>query len=87
MDITASREEIGWTSEGREYMVNFVERVNNEIKDIMNEQLNDCENFWDARILFNSMIGYNEEYYSDIDRNGREALDTSSGLSNYLGME
>ena len=73
LDVTASREEIGWTSEGREYMVNFVERVYNEIKDIMNEQLNNCENFWDARILFNSMIGYNEEYYSDIDResNGR----------------
>ena len=72
LDVTASREEIGWTSEGREYMVNFVERVYNEIKDIMNEQLNECKNFWDARILFNSMIGYNEEYYSDIerDRNG-----------------
>jgi len=69
LDITASREEIGWTSEGREYMVNFVERVYNEIKDIMNEQLNKCKNFWDARVLFNSMIGYNEEYYSDIDRN------------------
>lgn len=68
LDVTASREEIGWTSEGREYMVNFVERVYNEIKDIMNEQLNECKNFWDARILFNSMIGYNEEYYSDIDR-------------------
>jgi len=68
LDVTASREEIGWTSEGREYMVNFVERVYNEIKDIMNEQLNDCANFWDARILFNSMVGYNEEYYSDIDR-------------------
>ena len=25
LDITASREEIGWTNEGREYMVNFVE--------------------------------------------------------------
>ena len=74
LDITASREEIGWTSEGREYMVNFVERVNNEIKDIMNEQLNDCENFWDARILFNSMVGYNEEYYSDIDRNGSGSI-------------
>ena len=74
LDITASREEIGWTSEGREYMVNFVERVNNEIKDIMNEQLNDCKNFWDARILFNSMIGYNEEYYSDIDRNGSGSI-------------
>jgi hypothetical protein len=74
LDITASREEIGWTSEGREYMVNFVERVNNEIKDIMNEQLNECENFWDARILFNSMIGYNEEYYSDIDRNGSGSI-------------
>ena len=69
LDVTASREEIGWTSEGREYMVNFVERVYNEIKDIMNEQLNKCKNFWDARVLFNSMIGYNEEYYSDIDRN------------------
>jgi len=74
LDITASREEIGWTNEGREYMVNFVERVNNEIKDIMNEQLNDCENFWDARILFNSMVGYNEEYYSDIDRNGSGSI-------------
>ena len=74
LDITASREEIGWTSEGREYMVNFVERVNNEIKDIMNEQLNECENFWDARILFNSMVGYNEEYYSDIDRNGSGSI-------------
>ena len=74
LDITASREEIGWTHEGREYMVNFVERVNNEIKDIMNEQLNDCENFWDARILFNSMVGYNEEYYSDIDRNGSGSI-------------
>ena len=74
LDVTASREEIGWTSEGREYMVNFVERVNNEIKDIMNEQLNDCENFWDARILFNSMVGYNEEYYSDIDRNGSGSI-------------
>ena len=74
LDITASREEIGWTSEGREYMVNFVERVNNEIKDIMNEQLNNCENFWDARILFNSMVGYNEEYYSDIDRNGSGSI-------------
>lgn len=68
LDVTASREEIGWTSEGREYMVNFVERVYNEIKDIMNEQLNDCKNFWDARILFNNMIGYNEEYYGDIER-------------------
>jgi hypothetical protein len=74
LDVTASREEIGWTSEGREYMVNFVERVYNEIKDIMNEQLNDCENFWDARILFNSMVGYNEEYYSDIDRNGSGSI-------------
>ena len=74
LDITASREEIGWTSEGREYMVNFVERVYNEIKDIMNEQLNECENFWDARILFNSMVGYNEEYYSDIDRNGSGSI-------------
>ena len=74
LDITASREEIGWTHEGREYMVNFVERVNNEIKDIMNKQLNACENFWDARILFNSMIGYNEEYYSDIDRNGSGSI-------------
>ena len=74
LDITASREEIGWTHEGREYMVNFVERVNNEIKDIMNEQLNACENFWDARILFNSMVGYNEEYYSDIDHNGSGSI-------------
>lgn len=74
LDITASREEIGWTHEGREYMVNFVERVYNEIKDIMNEQLNNCKNFWDARILFNSMIGYNEEYYSDIDRNGSGSI-------------
>jgi len=74
LDVTASREEIGWTSEGREYMVNFVERVYNEIKDIMNEQLNKCENFWDARILFNSMIGYNEEYYGDIDREGNGSI-------------
>lgn len=75
LDITASREEIGWTSEGREYMVNFVERVYNEIKDIMNEQLNECETFWDARILFNSMVvGYNEEYYSDIDRKGSGSI-------------
>ena len=74
LDITASREEIGWTSEGREYMVNFVERVYNEIKDIMNEQLNNCKNFWDARILFNSMVGYNEEYYSDIDREGSGSI-------------
>ena len=74
LDVTASREEIGWTSEGREYMVNFVERVYNEIKDIMNEQLNDCANFWDARILFNSMVGYNEEYYSDIDRNASGSI-------------
>ena len=68
LDVTASREEIGWTTEGREYMVNFVERVYNEIKDIMNDQLNECENFWDARLLFNRMVGYNEEYYSDVDR-------------------
>lgn len=68
LDVTASREEIGWTTEGREYMVNFVERVYNEIKDIMNDQLNDCKNFWDARLLFNSMIGYTEEYFSDFDR-------------------
>lgn len=75
LDITASREEIGWTNEGREYMVNFVERVYNEIKDIMNEQLNECETFWDARILFNSMVvGYNEEYYSDIDRKGSGSI-------------
>ena len=75
LDITASREEIGWTNEGREYMVNFVERVYNEIKDIMNEQLNKCETFWDARILFNSMVvGYNEEYYSDIDRKGSGSI-------------
>ena len=68
LDVTASREEIGWTTEGREYMVNFVERVYNEIKDIMNDQLNECENFWDARLLFNSMLGYAEEYYGDFDR-------------------
>ena len=74
LDITASREEIGWTSEGREYMVNFVERVYNEIKDIMNEQLNNCENFWDARILFNSMVGYCEEYYGDIDRDSNGSI-------------
>jgi hypothetical protein len=40
----------------------------------MNEQLNNCENFWDARILFNSMVGYNEEYYSDIDREGSGSI-------------
>ena len=32
-------------NEGREYMVNFVERVYNEIKDIMNEQLNGVRTF------------------------------------------
>ena len=68
LDVTASREEIGWTTEGHEYMVNFIERVYNEIKDIMNNQLNNCKTFWDARIMFNGMIGYNEEYYSDIER-------------------
>ena len=68
LDVTASREEIGWTKDGREYMVNFVERVYNEIKDIMNNQLNECDTFWEARLLFNSMIGYHEEYYSDVDR-------------------
>lgn len=70
LDVTASREEIGWTIEGREYMVNFIERVYNEIKDIMNNQLNKCKTFWDARIMFNGMIGYNEEYYADMERNG-----------------
>ena len=40
----------------------------------MNEQLNNCKNFWDARILFNSMVGYNEEYYGDIDRESNGSI-------------
>lgn len=65
LDITASREEIGWNNEGKEYIVNFIERVSNEIKDIMTDRINKCKSYWDARILFNVMIAKNDEYSDD----------------------
>jgi len=65
LDITASREEIGWNNDGKEYIVNFIERVSNEIKDIMTDRINKCKSYWDARVLFNAMIAKNDEYSDD----------------------
>jgi hypothetical protein len=59
LDVTASRESIGWTDSAREYMFERVKGVVSEIREQVEDQLNSCKTFWDAKLMYNEMVGIN----------------------------
>ena len=59
LDVTASRESIGWTESARKYMFKRVEGVISEIRKQVEARLNLCTTYWDAKLMYNEMVGIN----------------------------
>jgi len=58
LDVTASRESIGWTDSARKYMFKRVKGVMTEIRKQVETKLESCKTFWDAKLMYQEMVGH-----------------------------
>ena len=58
VNFTISRESLEYTERTKNYLINSLTKVSEEMVDLMTEKINNCTNYWDAKIAYRKFQSY-----------------------------